>query len=196
MGTQSRIMKFFKFFTSVGILSIVGGIAADGRGGHGGGGGGGGGGGHGGHGGGGCGGGGGGHGGHGGPPWLPYNTSCICPDMCVYTGFSPIGRGICVNMETVLVQKLTKLANLNAGSPPDLCPQDYQGNQECCRCLKNRCVQSDECYELGGICRRGNGDHGKDYPHGILKKGLCKGRKRGCECYAVKPSSYPSTYNP
>merc|ERR1712002_1027581 len=176
MGTQSRIMKFFKFFTSIGILSIAGGIAAkrgrvvkkDVRNSH-----------------------------SDNPPWLPYDTSCICPDMCVYTGFSSsYGKGICVNMSTVLVEKLTKLVNLKARSPPDLCPQDDQGNQGCCRCLKNRCRQTGECYAIGGICGKGNGVYGQGHPDAIQKLGIC-GKKSGCECYRVKQSSYPgTTYNP
>merc|ERR1711962_1412611 len=83
-------------------------------------------------------------------------------------------KGICVNM--------------NKEAIPALCDKQYAGHDqnECCRCLKNKCKASKKCLKKGGICRVG-GPGEK-----TIRKGGCKSKgKTTCGCYKAIVDSGP-----
>merc|ERR1712180_70012 len=97
-------------------------------------------------------------------------------------------RGICVNMKTAKITDLRKRFDMNKEAIPALCDKQYAGSDqnECCRCLKNKCKASKKCLKKGGICRVG-GPGEK-----TIRKGGCKSKgKTTCGCYKAIVDSGP-----
>merc|ERR1711962_313402 len=97
-------------------------------------------------------------------------------------------KGICVNMKTAKITDLRKRFDMNKEAIPALCDKQYAGSDqnECCRCLKNKCKASKKCLKKGGICRVG-GPGEK-----TIRKGGCKSKgKTTCGCYKAIVDSGP-----
>merc|ERR1719285_1400006 len=97
-------------------------------------------------------------------------------------------QGICVNMKTAKITDLKKRFDMKKEAIPALCDKQYAGHDqnECCRCLKNKCKASKKCLKKGGICRVG-GPGEK-----TIRKGGCKSKgKTTCGCYKAIVDSGP-----
>merc|ERR1712215_89771 len=156
MGTPSRTMKIPKFFTAFSILCIVGSINTQYS-----------------------------TYGYGGPettseptpgeepvPIPESDEPCYTPDACLkYFGGK---KGICVNMKELDITTIGDYYKRNEPGVLGPCKGGYQS--DCCRCLKNKCKQSNECHKNKGLCRIGRPG---EQPIGVLG---CKDKK-GCLCY-------------
>merc|ERR1712236_189470 len=156
MGTPSRTMKIPKLFTAFGILCIVGSINAQYS-----------------------------TYGYGEPEptteptpgeepvQIPESDEpCYTPDDCLrYFGGK---KGICVNMKELDITTIGDYYNRKEPGVLGPCKGSYQS--DCCRCLKNKCKQSNECHKNKGLCRIGRPG---EQPIGVLG---CKDKK-GCLCY-------------
>merc|ERR1712215_123062 len=120
------------------------------------------------------------------PVTLPdMDTDCIQTRACFDEHHR---KGICLNMKTAKITDLKKRFDMKKEAIPALCDKQYAGSDqnECCRCLKNKCKASKKCLKKGGICRVG-GPGEK-----TIRKGGCKSKgKTTCGCYKAIVDSGP-----
>merc|ERR1711862_831290 len=94
------------------------------------------------------------------------NPYCYNPNKCGKK-FGKKG-GICINMKDASLVGIGKLIHKKKEAK-GACGDTYYAKEDCCRCFKNRCTQTQACKDINGICRKGEwgGDDNK--------QGLCEG---------------------
>merc|ERR1711872_470066 len=98
------------------------------------------------------------------------NPYCYNPPKCEKK-FGKKG-GICINMREASLVGIGKLIHKNK-ERKGACGDTYPAKEDCCRCFKNKCTQTQACKDINGICRKGEWGHHN-------KQGLCEGN---CVCH-------------